>query len=260
MKTDMPPQYPFPWKVLSRLVFAILTQNRLPFQAEARRAAALLPEPIQVYGKENIPAHGPCVLTINHYTRPGFSSWWQVLSVSSVVPAPIRWITAEAWTGPDWLYTHTVTPATFWAFRQMERTYNFFSMPPMPPRPQDLERRANAVRQVLKYASRNPQAMIGMAPEGQDEYQGVLQWPPEGTGRFLLHLAKAGLQLIPIGIFEEEDCLCLHFGQAYSLSVSPGLPVFETDLQARRSVMEHIAAVLPESLRGEFGKEDSRRL
>lgn len=253
MESGMPPQYPIPWKVLSRLVFAILAQRTLPIQEEARQAVAVLPEPIQVFGKENIPAQGPCVLTINHYTRSGFSSWWQVLSISSVVPVPIRWVIGEAWTHPSWLYTHTVTPATFWAFGRLAKTYNFFSMPPMPPRPQDLERRARTVRQVLNYASRDPKAMIGIAPEGQDEYQGVLQWPHEGTGRFLLHLAKLGLEFIPIGIFEKESCLCLRFDRAYTLTVPQGLSVIEADLQVRRTVMEHIAVVLPESLRGEFG-------
>ncbi len=253
MKPSMPPQYPIPWKVLYRLVFAILTQKKLSFQEEARLAVAVLPEPIRVLGKENIPAHGPCVLTINHYTRPGFSSWWQVFSISSVVPAPVHWIIAAAWTSPGWLYTHTVTPASFWAFGQLAKTYHFFSMPPMPPRPQDVESRARTVRQVLIYARGAPEAIIGMAPEGQDESRGVLQWPSEGTGRFLLHMAKLGLKMIPTGIFEEDTCLCLRFGSPYNLTIPAGLSVIEADLQARRIAMEHIASVLPEYLRGEFG-------
>ncbi len=208
--------------------------------------------PIRVFGQENIPSQGPCAITINHYTRRSFPSWWLTLSVSSVTPVPIRWVIAAGWTYPNWLYSRTISPATFWAFTRLAKVYNFFPMPPMPPRPKDLDRRAAVVRHLLAYARQDPQAVIGFAPEGGDEQNGELQQPPEGVGRLLLHLAHAGLNFIPVGIFESDERLCLRFGAAYQLSAPLGMFKNDGDHYACDIVMRHIAGLLPEALRGKW--------
>jgi 1-acyl-sn-glycerol-3-phosphate acyltransferase len=207
---------------------------------------------LRVYGREHVPDDGAHLLKINHYSRPGFHAWWLPLAVNVAVPLDVHWIMTAAWTYPDWFRAHTVTPLSRWLFGRIAQVYGFTSMPPMPPAPEDVAVRAAAVRRVLAYTRHNRRAVIGLAPEGSDDPDGKLQWPPNGSGRFMLHLAKLGLDVVPIGGFEANGAFCLRFGPAYRLSVPSGLSGDERDREARRMVMERIAAQLPARLRGEF--------
>ena len=94
--------------------------------------------------------------------------------------------------------------------------------------------------------------MIGLAPEGGDSAGGILSLPPPGVGRFMLHLAAIGLQIAPVGIYEEDGRLCLRFGQRYRLELAAGLPAVERDRCASQIVMSNIARLLPAALQGEF--------
>lgn len=254
------PRYPFPRGLAARLVWAALRglSMRRCFRVDAQACVAALRPPLYVDGQAHIPTSGPCLLTINHYTRGAsngyapFRAWWLALGVSAVVPAEIHWIVTEAWTYPDPLRARLVTPATRWLFRRVARVYGFSSMPPMPPDPRDVVARTLAVRHVLAYVQATANPLIGLAPEGGDAPGGVLQRPPSGAGRFMLHLARLGLQLVPVGGFEAEGAFCLRFGPAYRLEVSSALSAPERDREASALVMRHIAALLPPYLRGEF--------
>ena len=207
---------------------------------------------MQVYGIENIPETGPYLVTINHYTRPGFGSWWLALGVSSVLDVEVQWIVAEAWTYPDPLRSRLLTPVTRWMFRRMARVYGFTSMPPMPPRSQDAQARAQAVRRVLEVARRGQRPVIGIAPEGQDFSGERLGSPPPGVGRFIGHLAQAGLRILPVGVYEDGDAFCLHFGSSFALDIPDGLSAAERDHQVSQEVMSQIAILLPDTLSSEF--------
>ncbi len=255
------PVYPVPYRLAIRLVGDVIrgARNSRCFRVDAQRCVADLRPPLHVEGQAHIPARGPCLLTMNHYTRlatadtPPFRAWWLALAVSAVVPAAIHWVVTEAWTYPDPLRAHLITPTTRWLFRRIARIYGFTSMPPMPPDPRDVMARTLAVRHVLAYARTTAEPLIGLAPEGGDAPGGVLQMPPSGVGRFIIHLARLGLPIVPIGAFEADGVFCLRFGPAYRLDVSPALSAAERDRGARLMVMRHIAAQLPASLRGEFG-------
>lgn len=231
------------------------TRRRRSFREDARRCVDSLRPALRLYGQEHIPRAGAHLLTINHYARPGFRAWWLALAVSAVVPAEIHWITTAAWTYPDRFRAHTLTPLTRWLFGRIAQVYGFTPMPPMPPDPQDVAARAAAVRQILTCARQTPQAVIGLAPEGSDAQDGRLQWPPSGSGRFILHLAELGLDIMPIGGFEADGAFCLRFGPAYTLNLPAGLSGQERDRKASQIVMRHLAAQLPAPLRGEFGSE-----
>lgn len=212
----------------------------------------LLQPPLQVIGAEQFPSNGPYLLTTNHYTRPGLGAWWLALAASAALPVEVHWIVTEAWTYPDALRSRLFTPLTRWAFRRVAAVYGFTSMPPMPPRPADTLARARAVRQVLAYARRTPQAVIGLAPEGGDSPGAVLAAPPPGVGRFISHLAELGLPLLPLGVYEADGRLYLHFGPACPLELPSHVAPHELDRQVSQQVMRHIAALLPPHLRGDF--------
>jgi len=246
------PRYPFPWRTVLRLIYAISRSQRRSFYQDARSCVLELLPPLRIIGNELIPSSGSHLVTVNHYARPGFQAWWLALAVSSVIPAEIHWVITSAWTFPDRLRSRLLTPLTRWTFSRIAGVYGFTNMPPMPPQPDELEDRARAVRRVLAYARRAPSPWIGLAPEGRDAPGGVLQWPLPGTGRFMLQLANLGLAILPAGIYEAGGCLCLDFGKAYRLKVPAELNPRERDDMAAEIVMSRIAFHLPDTLRGVY--------
>ena len=108
------------------------------------------------------------------------------------------------------------------------------------------------MRQVLARVREDSSLRLGLAPEGGDNPSGELCMPAPGLGRFCLLLAAAGLNFVPVGAFESEGSFRLAFGPPYSLVLPAGVPAPDRDHQAARQVMERIALLLPQPLRGEF--------
>ena len=248
MRADDFPKYGIPSGVVVGLAFATVLGLRRSFREDAIRCVGQLQPPIQVSGREHIPQSGPCVVTVNHYYRPGFGAQWLALAISACVPREMHWVI----TGELTYLGRFGSPVSRWVLARIARTYGFTSMPPMPPRPQDLEARAQSVRKVLEYAKRHPDFVLGMAPEGVDQVDGRLSVPAPGAGRFELLLAGLGSGFVPVGAYEADGKFCLHFGPAYRLSVPSGLSNDEKDRAAAEIMMKKIAVLLPETLRGEF--------
>lgn len=255
----MYPRYPMLWGTLSRLSVAMACQRSLSFRAEALRAVQGIraadgaAQSFQVSGSEYIPPSGPCLLVANHYTRPGFRSWWLVISLTTALPVEVHWVVSAGWNFAG----RQVARLTRFLFPRMARVYGFTTMPPMPPDPGEVAARASAVRQVLQVARSTPQPVVGLLPEGEDEQMGVLQMPPPGAGRFMLQLTRHGLVVVPAAIYEADGALCVRFGPHFYLDASSELPAAERDRLASRQVMNAIACLLPEGLRGEFAQQNS---
>lgn len=245
-------RYPVPWGLLSRLVLAILRRERRAFSKDAQACVPRLRPPLQVCGSENIPSTGPFLLTVNHYTRPGFQAWWLALAISATVPAEVNWVVTSEWTYPDRFRKRFVTPATRWVFHKVAAIYGFTPMPPMPPDPGQVVARAQAVRQVLAYVRREQNPVIGLAPEGRDFESGKLGIPPPGAGRFIFHLSKLGLNILPVGAHESGEGFYLRFGPPYTLDVPNDLPSSQSDQLVSRIVMDKIAKLLPSHLLDEI--------
>lgn len=232
----------------------MLRDQRRSFNQDARSILSNLLPPLKIFGKEYIPSDGPCLVTVNHFARFGFQSWWLALAVGSVVPNEIHWIITSGWTFPDSLRSGLVTPLTRWVFTRIARVYGFTNMPPMPPRPEEFEDRVRAVRQVLAHAGQASSPWIGLAPEGKDAPMGILQQPPPGSGRFMLQLASLGLMILPAGIFETNGRLCVRFGKSYRLKVPQEIKSKERDIFASEIVMRQIALQLPPELHGFYAQ------
>jgi hypothetical protein len=222
------------------------------FRADACACIARLDPPLQVFGKEYIPSSGPCLLTFNHYSRPGFNAWWIGLAVASQLPMDAHFVMTGELLSPGIRFSPGGIPLNRWVLKRVAQVYGFTSMPPMPPREKDVEARARAVRQILSFAERTENPVICLAPEGADMPGGILTYPPSGAGRFMLLLAGRGLKVIPVGVCEQDGCLCVRFGPAYALSVMGQMSSDERDRAAAKMVMENIAGLLPLHLRGEF--------
>ncbi len=242
----MPSGYALPKELLLQLGLALLTGERRSFRADALRCTSRLQPSLKIYGVENIPNSGPCLVTTNHYARPGLRAWWLALSVSAAVPAEIHWLVTSAWTYHDRLRSATITPVSRWVLTRLAQVYGFTNMPPMPPDRRDVQRRAAAVRKILRIARQSERPLIGLAPEGGDfAVSGRLAEPPPGAGRFVAQLCALGLEISPVGIFEEAECLCLRFGPRYRPEAMPGVPASSRDQCASQQVMQRIAGLIP---------------
>lgn len=246
------PQYSYPRGLLVKLGMDVLFSRHRVFREDALACVEKVKPPLQVLGKENIPRHGPCVITVDHYYRAGFAAQWLALAISAAVPVDIHWVMTGELTYPGRWYAPLGKFLSRFVLHRIAKTYGFTSMPPMPPRPKDVEERAASVRAVLEYVKRSYHPIVGLAPEGGDSVDGKLARPAPGVGRFGLLLSSAGLRFIPVGAYEADGVFTIHFGEAYDLSVPRGLSTDERDARAAHIIMTTIAKLLPMHLRGEF--------
>jgi hypothetical protein len=249
-----PPGYSYPPVIVLRLAGSILIGDRWSFRRDAIAFTKGIQPPVEILGSENIPLSGPCLITFNHYHRPGFSAWWMALALAACLPVEIHFVMTSELTYPGKWYSLPGRFVSRLLLKRIARIYGFTTTPPMPPRTQDVEARAQSVRRVLEYARNHPQAVIGLAPEGGDQPGGILSLPPAGSGRFISLLAKMGCQILPVGMYEERGRFCLNFGKACRLPAPGGKSPNEKDRQVARMIMQKIAVQLPERLRGDFSR------
>lgn len=249
---DQYPVYSYPPGLLPYVARDVFLLRRRDFHVDARACIENLSPSLQILGRENIPQQGPCVLTVNHYHRPGFRAHWLALAISAMVPTSIHWVMTGEFTYQGKWYAPFAGPVSRIVLKRLATVYSFTTMPPMPPRSRDVAARAAAVRAVLRYVKCAQEPVVGLAPEGFDPPSVALTRPPNGAGRFGLYLSKAGLTFVPVGAYESEGAFHLHFGPRYTLRVQNDLRTYDKDACAARVIMKKIAELLPTRLRGEF--------
>lgn len=245
------PKYPLITKTSLGMARSIITGRRRSFHADASALVAALEPPLHIIGRPPGLAGSSWLLIVNHYFRPGFLAWWIPMSVSAALNCDIHWIMTSAWRSVAGSNRPWLVKLVSSILRRAARMYNFTSMPPMPPIPEEAQARAHAVRQVLKYVDSTPGAILGLAPEGRDNPDGVLHPPPPGVGRFVCQLAKRGLRLLPSGVFEADGKLCLRIGPPMDLPIIEGT-TGERDLKMSDLLMGAISRCVPESMRGPY--------
>lgn len=248
----MYPIYSYPRGLFARVALDAVLLHHRNFRMDAKACIENLQPALKVLGTENIPQHGPCVITVNHYHREGFGAEWLALAIAATVPADMHWAMTGEWTYPGKWYAPLGAIYSRFILRLLARAYGFTTMPPMPPRPKDVEARAKSVRAVLEVVRHTKNPILGLAPEGYDPPGDVLSRPASGVGRFGLLLSNLGLKFIPVGAYEADGVFTVNFGEAYELRVERGLSSDEKDVQAAHVIMKHIAKLLPSQLRGEF--------
>ena len=249
--------YELPPRFLAGFLWSALAGRPRSFAWDAERAVARLAPPPLVLGGEHVPPRGPCLVTCNHYTRPGFPAWWLTLAVTAAVAArrapgadpQLHWVMTAGWTfpGSPWRQ-RTLTPLTYWAFRRVARVYDFVTMPPMPPDPAQTEARALAVRRTLRLGRRlvAEGGMLGLAPEGRDLPAGAslpLGEPPPGVGDFITLLVQMGFPVLPVAVAEPDGRLRLSFGPPFLPEIPPGRRARDGSVAGQ--VMAAIARQLP---------------
>lgn len=255
------PCYGVPRGLELSLAASVLLGRRRRFSVDAKRLVGAFRPPPRVEHAERIPPEGPFLAVTNHYYAPGYRVWWGIALISATLAErrpearETVWMLANRWTYPDALRSHLVTPLTYVVFTRLARVYGFISTPPMPRQERYTEEGAQSVRRLL--ARLDPAVVaerpaIGIAPEGRDSPDGSLVEPQEGTGRLLLHIAKRGLPLLPIGVCEVDGVLTARCGPSFSLENHPGLGKNEQDRAASAQAMVEIGKLLPHELWGAY--------
>lgn len=249
---SMASDYRIPTAVMLSIAWSWLWLRRRIFSDDARAIlAARLPAP-EYKGLENIPASGACLVTFNHYYRPGFNVMFLAMALAAVLPPQAGFVMTGELTYPGRWYAPLGMPASRSVLKRLARLYGFISMPPMPPRARDVAARAASVRATLTWLEETSEPLLILAPEGGDQPGGRLTRPPAGVGRFISLLAARGLKILPAAGWEQADRLCVRFGQPYTLALSAMTGKNELDRAASDLVMRAIAALLPENLRGDY--------
>jgi len=248
------PDYSYPPGLFPGVALDVILLRPRDFHKDAKACIENLKPSLQVFGGENIPQQGSCVITVNHYHRSGFGAQWIALAIAALVPINMHWIMTGEFTYPGKWHETMGSIGSRILLRRIAYIYGFTTMPPMPPRAKDVEARAASVRAVLEYVRRAKDPILGLAPEGYDlpGPEGVLTRPATGLGRFGLLLSKAGLKFVPVGAYEANGVFYVHFGESYELNIPRHLLPDEKDNQASQIIMENIARLLPLRLRGEF--------
>ncbi len=265
MTPDKASSYSIPFEFILRVSLSALFGHKRSFREDALKLASRFNPPIQVIGEQNIPGQENYIITANHFARPAFNAWWIALAISAAVEQDIHWIMPGAWAVDGKWHSAGQRLLTRWAFSRLAKIYGFSITPPVAARPGDETMRAESVQKVFVQARDKQLTAIGYLPEGRDFAGGRLGWPPYGTGRFVHHLNQMGYRILPVGIYEENGQLQIHFGVPYDLgefhSHSSGevdpitfrlLTQRQIDMLLTRTVMRRIAILLPERQRGEF--------
>ncbi len=247
----MSPRYPTLTRTTAAIAVSLLIGRQRCFVHDARAFVRRLRPPLQQHGTPLRYAPAGCVIAANHYHSRTFRSWWIALILTASLGEDIHWVMFDAWTYPDPVRSRLITPLTRRLFRRLARIYGFTSMPPMPPRPEEVDLRARAVREVLNHVRRTPRPVLGLIPEGSDSGDGSLMRPPPGVGRFFLLLTRARLVIQPAGIYEQGGALHLRWGGPLT-SLPLASSAEERGRIAADTVMQAIAACLPTSLRGAY--------
>lgn len=242
------PQYRLPRLPLLRLVWSGLLNHTRSFKTDSEQYLKGLSR-LEVHGQpalDKASDHG-LLLTYNHYSRPGWSTWWLGFALASVLPEDFHLVVTDTHTFRESkLRALLQEPLSRFYLGRVAKVYNFLTMPPMPPREKDTAARTQAVRRLVRFVQKNPNPLVGFSPEGGDSPDGRLSQPPPGVGRLLFHLARLGMLFQPVAIYEDDWALQVHFGEAYDLHKQLAASDSQHDDVVSRVVMRAIAACLPE--------------
>lgn len=255
-----------------RLLLAPVMRVLLGRPSSPSHDAALLlrgadPQPC-VLNAGNIPPEIPFVITVNHYDRRGLGAWWGIATVMCALaerrtrePRELHFAMAREWWYPGGFGRLVKQPFTKWAFGQLGKSYGLVLLPPVLGHNEFRGEGTLSIRHALEYTRGMHQPggvpqLVGLSPEGNTGKDLALCKPPEGAGLFILMLTHDEIPIMPVGIYEDEDCrLTVNFGPPFRLQVPRRLERTERDRAAASQVMVEIGKLLPERMWGAYREE-----
>jgi len=257
LRSAAPPRYEFPRPELASLGVHLLFGWRRSLLRDCQTFLRTNPYPRRVEGIDHVPAVPPFVLVANHYARPGLRPYHCGAVVTGLLaqarPALplIRWVITSEWFGRR-LGPVPIPPALYrWTFRRVARVYGLAIMPR---RAGEVVARAAVLRDIVRALQREA---VGLMPEAGGS--GTLRRPLEGSGLFVHSLARRGVPVIPVGLWDDGDTLVISFGPPLALDPT-GEDRLEQDRAASEQMMVAIGRLLPERQWGVYHEAVQRSL
>ena len=100
MKKEIEFQWKLPSDFLLRIIPALVFLRKRNFREDSIKVFKSSQIRIDKKGANNIPAKGPVLFLVNHFSAPGFSSLWIAMSMAAACPGDIIWAMTDAWTFP----------------------------------------------------------------------------------------------------------------------------------------------------------------
>jgi hypothetical protein len=248
------PRYEAPRLALLSFGVSLLLGRRRSFAQDSRTVLDANPHLRRIEGAAHVPAEGPFVLVMNHFSRRGLRPYHCAMIVSAAIAdarpgqPELRWAFTSEYLGLRWGPVPVPLSLIRWAFHRVALVYGFVTIPR---REELVVGRAAALRhfrRILRDGS-----PVALTPEGAAVgAHGRLVEPPEGSGLFVAMLARGAVPVVPAGIFETGGALHVRFGAPFELPLTEGAPRDEQDRLAKRVIMTAIGAELPVDYRGVY--------
>lgn len=223
---------------------------------------SVLPKAPCVTGAEHIPSEGSFKLVSNHYQRLdlwiGWSGALLINAIAQQRDVSIHYVTTDR----ARIGRFTV-PGTRWLIERVAAVWGLVLVTPPIIGSGHMEDQRYALLRMLRLLKQNDGRSIclGIMPEGDEGITSGLIDALPGSGRALYALSTKGLPLLPAAVWEEDCRLHAHFGAPFHLTEAKQpteqfaeQPAKNIDNWARETVMQCLALLLPESLRGNYGR------
>jgi len=241
---EYPHYFLSPYMVLGQ-IYILCAGKRSSFKETALKMVKGIHPPVRYSGLENVPEQGSFLVTLNHYSRKGFSIAWAAAAITAVIPRDPVWMMTGAWTSRKGGFDRARTEATKRIFKRIAEVYGFVTTPPMPPAKHELMDRMLSIRQLIRILENQHDPILCLAPEGRDTPRGKLASPFPGTGKLVLQLNQILKRVLPVGVYEKDGMLHIHFGEVYLLNDTN----LNGDFMVSEIIMERIADTLPGNLK-----------
>ena len=239
------PRYHFPARLQFEIIISMLLGKTRNFQDDAQVVLSSN-ETIKFSGRSFIPIRESFLLTLNHYSRPGFLIIWAAIAIAACLPQSSIWVMTRTWTNRGGGLDAIRTWLTSCLLLRLADIYGFVTMPPMPPVPEEQTERAIGIRKLMQAIRDHPEAALCLAPQGQDFPDGVLGAPPPGTGKLIILLSRHFEKILPVGVYEQDYRLVVNFGKPYR--ISEWVANEDPDERISWCVMRQIALCMPDGL------------
>ena len=206
--------YPVPWRLVLGLGPHIANGTRTSVDAfSAGIVGRMNPRP-EIVGQPNLPNSAHFVLVANHFQRKGM---WILHPAAVLTQAirdhygpgdpPVRWMVTANWPRIRMGPLSFASPGDL----LLPRVAEALACYPVSFAGSNAAFTARSIRRVLREAPASDRP-LGIFPEGVGGAAGTLSQPLPGVDRLLLHLAKAGMPVVPAAI-SEADRLRIRFGK-----------------------------------------------
>lgn len=242
-----------------RLVFGalaafVMRRKRSPWADAIAAIDGLAHQPV-VCGMDHVPMCGPVVFVPNHYERKDavWVGWGAMALTASLAHSGrqsglkhMHWVMTDTWAdcfvGP----VHLDPRYLSWVLKAFSNIYGIIRMPAHDLPTHDALRGRSAGALLELVHALNDGDCVAVHPEaGGFE---TLITPPKGSGRVFAYLARLGVPIVPVGIYEEDDRLHVNIGEPLDGRALACL----ADGAAATMVMCEIANLVPLLSRGVY--------